>query len=151
MKVDERQVNLDSFYVRNRNTSTPYPNFIVYQTQSSLKSVTKTEKMSGQRGQPTAVDPAAINPGTEDSDADANPEVKDSAAAFAGIMQPFMVSMTAAIVITITTASTNAANIAAAVATSIRTAPKAVVLISSLIDPFDNMSTDMKTREGKAL
>ena len=151
MKVAERQVNLNSFYVRNRNTSTPYPNFIVYQTQSLLKSVTKTEKMSGQRGQPTAVDPAAINPGTEDSDADANLAVEDSTAAFAGIMQPFMESITASIATAIATASTNAANVAAAAATAVRTASRAVVSISSSIDLFENLSTDMNTREGKAL
>ena len=84
-------------------------------------------------------------------DADANPAVKDSAASFSGIMQPFMASMTAAIATTITTVSTNAANIAAAAATAVRTAPKAVILISSSIYPFGNLSTDMNTREGNAL
>ena len=116
-----------------------------------LKSVTKTEKMNGRRRQPPAADPAAIQPRTEDLDTDANPAVKDSTATFAGIVQPFMASITAAIATEITTASTNAANIAAAAATAVRTAPKAVVLISSSIDMFDNLSTDMNTREGKAL
>ena len=84
-------------------------------------------------------------------DADANPEVEDSAAAFTGIMQSFMASMTAVIVTAISTASTNAANIAAAASTAVRIAPKAVVSISSSIDPFNNLSTDMNTREGMAL
>ena len=78
-------------------------------------------------------------------EADANPAVKDSAAAFIGIMQPFVASMTAAIATVITTASTNAANIAAAAATAVRTMPKAAVSISSSIDPFENLSTDMNT------
>ena len=107
--------------------------------------------MSGRRRQTPAADPAAIQPGTEDSDADANPAVEESATTFAGIMQPFMASMTAAIATAITTASTNAVNIAAAAATAVRTALKAIVLISSSIDLFDNLSTDMNTREGKAL
>ena len=107
--------------------------------------------MSGQRRQPPSADPIAIQPGTEDSDADANLSVEDSTAAFTGIMQPFMESMTAAINTAITTASTNAENIAAAEAAAIRTASKAVVSVSSSIDPFDNLSTDMNTREGKAL
>ena len=107
--------------------------------------------MSGRRRQPPAADQAVINPGTEYLDVDANPAVEDSTAAFAGIMQPFMASMNAAIATAITTASTNAANIAAAVATAVRTAPKAVVLISSSIDPFNNLSMDMTTGEGKAL
>ena len=59
--------------------------------------------------------------------------------------------MTAAIATTITTASTNAADISAAAATAVRTAPKAIISISSSIYPFDNLSTDMNTREGKAL
>ena len=80
-----------------------------------------------------------------------NPAVEDSAVAFAGLMQPFMASMTAAIATAITTASTNAANIAAAAATSVRTVLKEVVSIYLLIDQLDNMSTDMNTREGKAL
>ena len=96
-------------------------------------------------------DPAAINPGTEYSDADANPAVEDSAAAFASLMHPFMASMTAAIVTATTNVSMNAANIAAAAATAVRTVPKAVASISSAIYPFDNLSTDMNTREGKAL
>ena len=62
-----------------------------------------------------------------------------------------MASMTAAIATAITNASTNAANIAASSATDVRTVPKAVGSISSSIDPFDNLSTDMNTREGKAL
>ena len=62
-----------------------------------------------------------------------------------------MSSMTADITTAITTASTNAANIAAAAATAIRTVHKAVTLISLSINPFDNLSTDMNTREGKAL
>ena len=95
--------------------------------------------------------PAAIQSRVEDSDADANPAVKDSAAAFTGIMQPFMASMTATIATAITTISTKAENITAAAATAVRTAPKAVVLIFSSIDPFDNLSTEMNTREGKAL
>ena len=66
-------------------------------------------------------------------------------------MQPFMESMTAAIATAITNASTNAANIAAAADTVVRTMPKAVVYIASLIDTFDNLSTDMNTREAKAL
>ena len=107
--------------------------------------------MSGRRRQPPAADPAAIQPGTEDSDADTNPAVKDSADAFAGIMQTFMASMTATISTAITTTSTNAANSSAAAATAVRTAPKSVVSISTSIDPFDNLSTDMNTREGKAL
>ena len=107
--------------------------------------------MSGRRRQLPADDPEAINPRTEDLDADANPAVKDSAVAFAGIMQPFMASMTAAIATAITTVSTNAVNIAAAAATAVWTAPKAVVYISLSIDPFDNLPTDMNTREGKAL
>ena len=107
--------------------------------------------MSKRRRQPPAADPAEINPGTEDSDADANPEFEDSAAAFAGIMQPFMASTTAAIETAITTSSMNAGNIAAAAATAVRTAPKAAISISSSIYPFDNLSMDMNTREGKAL
>ena len=107
--------------------------------------------MSGQRRQQSAADPAAINPGMEDLDADTNPLVEDSATAFTGLMQPFMASVTAAIATSITTASTNAANIAAAAATAVRTVPKDVVLISLSIDPFNNLSTDMNTREGKAL
>ena len=107
--------------------------------------------MSGRRRQPPAANPAAINPRTEDSDADVNPAVEDSAAAFTGIMQPFMASMTAAIATAITTAYMNAANIAAAEATAVRTVPKAVVSISLSIDPFENLSTDMNTREGKEL
>ena len=102
--------------------------------------------MSGQRRQPPAADPAAINPGKEDSDADANLVVEDSAAAFAGLTQPFTASMTAAIATAITTASTNVANISVEAATAVRTVPKAVALISSSIDPFNNMSTDMNTR-----
>ena len=62
-----------------------------------------------------------------------------------------MASMTAEIGPAITNASTNAANIAAAAATAVWTVPKAVTSISSLIDPFDNLLTDMNTREGKAL
>ena len=62
-----------------------------------------------------------------------------------------MASMTSAIVTAIATASTNAANIAAAAATAVRTVPKAVALICAWIDPFNNMSTDMNTIEGKAL
>ena len=100
---------------------------------------------------PPAADPAATNPGTEDSDADVNLAVEDSAAAFAGLMQPFMASMTAAIATATTTASTNAANIAAAAATSVRTVPKAVESISLSIDLFDNLSTDLNTREGETL
>ena len=87
----------------------------------------------------------------EDSDADANLAIEDSAAAFAGLMKPFMASRTAAIATAITTASMNAANIAAAAATAVRTVSKAVALISLSIDPFENLSTDMNTREGKAL
>ena len=105
--------------------------------------------MSGRRTQTPAADPAAIQPGTEYLDADENPAVKDFTAAFAGIMQPFMASITAAIATAITTASTNAANIAAAAATSVRTAPKAIVSISLSIDPFYNLSTYMNTREEK--
>ena len=56
-----------------------------------------------------------------------------------------------AIATAITTASKNAANITAAAATAVRTVPKAVALISSSIDPFDNLSTDMNTMEGNAL
>ena len=82
---------------------------------------------------------------------DAIPEVEDSSAAFASLVQPFMVSMTAAIATAITNASTNAANIAASAAMAVWTVTKAVALISSLIDPFDNLSTDMNTREVKAL
>ena len=106
--------------------------------------------MSGRRRQPPAADPEAINPGTEDSDADAIPAVEDSAAAFASLVQPFMASMTSAITTAITNASTNAANIAAAAATAVRTVPKVVASISSSIDPFNNLSTDMNMREGKA-
>ena len=84
-------------------------------------------------------------------DAGANRAVEDSTDAFAGIMQPFMASMTAAITTAITTASTKAAKISAAAATVVRTAPKAAVSISSSIDPFNNLSTDMNMREGKAL
>ena len=62
-----------------------------------------------------------------------------------------MASMTATIATTITNASMNAANIAAAAATAIRTVPKAVASISSSIDPFDNILTEMNMREGKAL
>ena len=80
-----------------------------------------------------------------------NPAVEDSAAAFAGLMQPFTASMTAATATAITTASTNAANIAAAAATAVRTMPKAVASIYSSIDLFKNLSTDMNMREGKAL
>ena len=76
-------------------------------------------------------------------DADAKLAVEDSAAAFASLMHPSIASMTAAIA--------TAANIAAAAATAVRTLPKAVALISSLIDPFDNLLTDMNTREEKAL
>ena len=90
----------------------------------------KTEKMSGPRRQPPAADTAAIQPGAEDLDADANPAVEDSTAAFTGIMQPFMASMTAAITTAITTTSTNAVNIAAAAATAARTASKAVSMSS---------------------
>ena len=107
--------------------------------------------MSGQSRQPTAADPAAINPGMEDSDADANPAVEDSAAAFASHVQPFMASMTAVIATAITNASMNSENIAAAAATVVPAVPEAVALISSSIDPFENMSTDMNTRELKAL
>ena len=107
--------------------------------------------MSGRRRQPPAADPAAINPGTEDSDVDSIPAVEDSATAFASLMQPFMGSMTAAIATAITNASTNAANIAAAAATAVRTVPKVFASIFSSIDPFDNLSTDINTREGKAL
>ena len=107
--------------------------------------------MSGRRRQPPAADPETINPVTEDSDADGNPAVEDSAATFTSIMQPFMASMTAAIATVITNASTNAATIAATAATAVRTVPKAVASISSSIDLFDNLSTDMNTREGKAL
>ena len=107
--------------------------------------------MSGQRRQPPAADPAVINPGTEYLDADANPAVGNSTVAFASLIQPFMASMIAAIMNSITTASTNAANIAATAATAVRTMPKAVALISLSIDQFDNLSMDMNTREGKAL
>ena len=107
--------------------------------------------MSGRRRQPPAANPSVINPGTEDLDADANPAVEDSAAAFTSLMQPLMASMTDAIATAITNASMNAANIATAAATAVRTFPKAVVSIFSSIDPFDNLSTDMNTREGKAL
>ena len=107
--------------------------------------------MSGRRRQPPAADPAAINPGTEDSDVEANPAVEDSAAAFASLMQPFMASITAVILTAITNASTNAENIAAASATAVRTVPKSVALISYYIDPFDNLVMDMNTREVKAL
>ena len=62
-----------------------------------------------------------------------------------------MASITATITTAITNASTNAANIAAAAAMAVQTVPKAVASISLSIDPFDNMSTDMNTREGKAL
>ena len=95
--------------------------------------------------------PAAIQSRVEDSDADAKPTVEDSTAAFAGIMQPFMASMTATIATAITTTSTNASNISAAAATAVRNLPKAVVSISSSIDLLDNLLTDMNTREGKAL
>ena len=105
--------------------------------------------MSGRRRQTPAADPEAINPGTEDLDTDANPAIKDSAAAFSGIKQPFMASMTAAIATAITTASKNVADIAAAANTAVRTMPKAVASIFSSIDPFDNLLTDMNTREGK--
>ena len=64
-------------------------------------------------------DTAAIKPGAEDLDADENPAVKESTNTFAGIMQHFMASMTAAISTEITTASTNTANIAAAAATAV--------------------------------
>ena len=77
--------------------------------------------------------------------------MQDSAVAFASLMQPFIVSITAVIVTAITNASTNASNIAAAAATAVRTLPKAVASISSSIDPFENLSADMNTREGKAL
>ena len=106
--------------------------------------------MSGQRRQSPAADPAAIQPEAEDLDADANPAVEESTAAFAVIMQPFMSYMTAAIATAITPASTNAANIAAVAATAARTAHKAIS-ISLLMYLFDNMSTDMNTREGEAL
>ena len=129
----------------------PSPFITVYQTQSPRKSATNTENMSRQRRQPPAADLVAIQPGSEYLYAGANPLVEDSTAAFAGIMQPFMESMTADIATAITTASTNEANIAASAATAVRTNPKAVVLISSSIDPFENMSTDMDMRGGKAL
>ena len=82
---------------------------------------------------------------------DANPEVENSAVAFARLMQKFMASMTATTATEITTAYMNAANIAAEAPTAVRTVPKAVASISSLIDMFDNMLTDMNTREVKAL
>ena len=107
--------------------------------------------MSGRRRQPPAANPSAINPGTEDSEADANPAVEDSASAFVGLMQPFMASITASIATAITTPSTNAANIAASATTDVWTVPKGVASISLSFDPFDNLSTDMNTREGKAL
>ena len=107
--------------------------------------------MSGRRRQPPAADLEAINHGTEDSDVDANPAVKDSDAAFAGLVQPFMASMNAVIATTITTASMNTANIAASVATAVQTVSKAVVSIYLSIDSLKNMSTEMNTREGKAL
>ena len=91
-------------------------------------------------------DPAAINPETEDSDAETISAVEESAATFASLMQPFMASMTASIVTAITIASTNASNIAAAAATAVRTVPKAVASISSLIVLFENLSTDINTR-----
>ena len=75
--------------------------------------------MSSRRRQLLAADPAAINPGKEDSDADAILAVEDSAANFASLVQPFMASMTAVIASTITNASTNAANIAAAATTGL--------------------------------
>ena len=107
--------------------------------------------MSDRRRQPPATDPAAINHGTKDLDTDAKPAVEDYVVAFACLMQPFMASMNSAIATEITTASTNAANIAAAAATSVLTVPKDVASISSSIDLFGNLSTDMNTREGKAL
>ena len=111
----------------------------------------KTKKMSRQKRQLPAADPASVQPGTEYSDADANLAVEDSTAVFAGITQLFMASMTAAISTAITTASTNAAKIAASAATAVRTTPKAIVSISSLIYSFENLSMDMNTREGKGL
>ena len=62
-----------------------------------------------------------------------------------------MASTTVAIATAITNASKNAVNIAAEEATSVQTLPNAVVSISFLIDPFENLSTDMNTREGKAI
>ena len=121
----------------------------MYQTHIARERHEDRNKMSGQRRKPPATNTADINPGTEDSDAIL--VVEDSAAAFASLVHPFMASMTAAIATDITNASINAVNIAAAAAKAVRTIPKAVASISSWIDPFDNLSTDMNTREGKAL
>ena len=89
----------------------------------------------------TVANPAAINPGT----------VNDSADAFAGLIQPFMASLTSDITTAITPTSMNAANIAAAADTAIRNVPKAVASISLSIDQFDNLSMEINRREGKAL
>ena len=107
--------------------------------------------MSGRSRQIPVADPASIIPGTVYSDADANPAVEDSVAAFASLVHPFMASMTADIATAITNASMNAENIATAAATAVRAVPKAVASIYLSIDPFDNLFTDMNTREGKAL
>ena len=107
--------------------------------------------MSGRRRQPPAADLAAIDPGTEDSDADANPAVEDSAAALASLMQPFMASMNSVIGTAIINASTNASNIAAVAAMAVRTMLKAVASISFSIDLFNNLLMNMNTRYGKAL
>ena len=61
------------------------------------------------------------------------------------------IHMTAAITTAITNASMNVAIIAAAAATDVRTATKSVESIYSSIYPFDNLSTDMNMRDGKAL
>ena len=103
--------------------------------------------MSRRRRQPPAANTAAINPGIEYLDANANPAVEDSSAAFADLMHPFVASIIAVIVTAIITASTNTANISASAAMAVRTMPKDVASISSLIDPFENLSTDMNTRE----
>ena len=62
-----------------------------------------------------------------------------------------MASMTAAIATVITNASMNAANIDALAATTVGTVPKAIASISPSVDPFDNLPTDINTREAKAL
>ena len=95
----------------------------------------------------SASDPSEINHGTEDSDADANLAIENSAAAFASLMQLFMTSVTDAIATTITNAYKNAENIDAAAATAVRTVPNSV----ASIDPFENLTMNMNTREGKAL
>ena len=90
--------------------------------------------------------------------AEANPGPADPANIVLRMMQPMMAALSTAIVEAVTTGATSAATAAAAAATTAAAIAAAAAAaqpttktISSSIDPFDSLSTDMSSKDGKTL